>query len=111
MAKRSFIALLLSFALCFVLATLAVAQEKKKAAAKEDRISGRVHMINKDTSVITVRVGNVQRQVVYNSSTKFTFRNQAGSLDDVKDGRRVICLGKFDDKARLVATRVDIREK
>lgn len=68
-------------------------------------------MINKDTSTITLRTrAGVQRQVVYGPDTKFTYRNQAGSLDEVKENRRVICLGKFDEKARLMATRIDIRE-
>jgi len=104
------IGLSLGIFLSLALATQVYAQAKKEKKAKEDRISGRVHMINKDSSTITVRQGNVQRQVVYNSDTKFTYRNQAGSIDEVKDGRRVICLGKFDDKTRLVATRIDVRE-
>lgn len=86
-------------------------KEEKAKAPKEDRLSGTVQMINKDTSVITLRTrDNIQRYVVYNAKTKFTYRNKPGSLDEVKDGRRVICLGKYDEKARLVATRVDVRE-
>ncbi len=86
-------------------------KEEKAKAPKEDRLSGTVQMTNKDTSVITLRTkGSIQRYVVYNNETKFTYRNKPGSLDEVKDGRRVICLGKYDDKARLVATRVDVRE-
>jgi hypothetical protein len=81
------------------------------AQAKEDRISGRVHMVNKETSTITVRVGtnNVHRYVVYDANTKYTLGNKPGSLDDLKESARVICLGKFDDKARLHATRIEVR--
>jgi hypothetical protein len=102
-----FVAVVLSLAL-----TTSVNAQEKKAKSDESRVSGAVHMINKDTSTITVRERrtNVQRQVVYNAQTKFTYQNKPGSLDDVKDGRRVICLGKFDEKTRLVATRVDVRE-
>ncbi len=91
----------------------AFAQEKGKAAAAQlDRVSGTVQMISKDTNTITVRENrtNVMRQVVYNEATKFTKVNKpGGALDEIKEGTRVICLGKFDEKSRLVAARVDIR--
>jgi hypothetical protein len=83
---------------------------KTASSDKEARVSGTVQMVSKDTSTITVRdKNNVQRPVVYSGDTKFTYRNQPGSIDDVKDGRRVIVLGKFDDKTRLQASRVDVR--
>lgn len=91
------------------LVTDLVAQEKKAAQAKEQRLSGRVRMISKDTSTITIVRDNVQRQVVYDANTKFTVRNKPGSLDDVKEGVRVICLGTFGEKARFMATRIDVR--
>ena len=109
--KRSFsicMGLFFGFLLTLAVATQAKAQDKSKA--KEDRLTGSIHMINKDTSTITIRRGNVQRQVVYNADTKITYRNKPGSMDDVKEGRRVICLGKFNDKTQLVATRIDVRE-
>jgi hypothetical protein len=50
------------------------------------------------------------RQVVYTPETKYTKRNKpGGSLDELKDGVRVICVGKFDENARLMASRIDIR--
>ena len=77
---------------------------------KEERLSGTVKTINKDTSTITIAKGSSPaRTVIYGNDTKFTMRNQPGSMTDLKEGRRVICLGKFDDKARLMATRIDIR--
>jgi len=87
-------------------------KEGKGTTTKEDRLDGTVHMIDKDTKTVTVRLRGktTQRQVVYNESTKFTYRNKPGSLDDVKDGRRVICLGKTNDKNQLIATRIDIRD-
>jgi hypothetical protein len=109
--KRSFsicMGLFFGFLLTLAVATQAKAQDKSKA--KEDRLTGSIHMINKDTSTVTIRRGNVQRQVVYNADTKITYRNKPGSMDDVKEGRRVICLGKFNDKTQLVATRIDVRE-
>ena len=54
----------------------------------------------------------VQREVVYNAETKFTIQNKPdGSVDDVIVGRRVICLGKLNDKAQLLATRVEVRSR
>jgi len=95
------------------LTAMASAEDQKKTSTKkEDRLSGTVHMIDKDTSTIIVRTGAVQRKVVYNAETKFTSQNkQGGSIDDVIVGRRVICLGTFNKKTQLVATRVDIRSK
>jgi hypothetical protein len=99
--------LFFGFLLTLAVATQAKAQDK---SAKEDRLTGSIHMINKDTSTVTIRRGNVQRQIVYNADTKITYRNKPGSMDDVKEGRRVIALGKFNDKTQLVATRIDVRE-
>jgi hypothetical protein len=107
---RILMRLSLGLLLALFLASQGLAQEKKKAAkVKEDRVSGTVQMINKDTSTLTVRSGNLQRQVVYNADTKFTKVNKPGSLDEVKEGVRVICLGKYNDKVQLVATRIDVR--
>lgn len=103
------IRLSLGVLLALALATQGVAQ-KKAAAPKEDRVSGTIQVMNKDASSFTVRTsGNIQRTVVYNSDTKFTKVNQPGSIDEIKEGVRVICVGKFDEKSRLVATRIDVR--
>ena len=106
------VGLLLGLALALPLASPVYAKEKKgkSASAKEDRLTGNIHMINKDTKTITLRKGNVQRQVIWDENTKITYRNKPGSMDDVKEGRRVICLGKYNDKTQLMATRIDIRE-
>ena len=99
--------LLFGFLLTLAVATEAKAQDK---AAKEDRLTGSIHMINKDTSTVTIRRGNVQRQIIYSADTKITYRNKPSTMDEVKEGRRVIALGKFNDKTQLVATRIDVRE-
>ena len=106
------VGLSLGLALALPLASPLYAKEKKTSAKKEDRLSGRIQMVNKDTKTITIRTGggNVTRQVVYGDDTKFTYRNKSGTMDDVKDGRRVICLGKYNDKTQLMATRIDVRE-
>ncbi len=101
------LAVLLGVVLLTTLSLAMTAQEGKK----EDRVSGRVHMVNKDTSTITVRVGtnNVHRLVVYDANTKFTKDNKPGTLADVTESARVVCVGKFDDKARLMARQIEVR--
>ena len=99
------LALLLGAALAAP-ATLAHAQDKK-----EDRVTGTVQLVKKDTMTILVtgEAGNAQHQVVYDADTKFTNDNKPGSIDDVSSGKRVICLGKLNDKGQLVARNIDVR--
>ena len=84
-------------------------KEKKAAAAKEDRWSGTIIRSNKEASTLTVGRGNLQKTVVYDSSTKWTKGTQSAEMDEFKDNTRVICMGKYDEKGRLVATRIDLR--
>ena len=88
-------------------------EEPKAKAANQDRIDGTVHMIDAKTKMITVRLRGKtnQQQVMYDDSTQITFRNKAAKLDDVKEGRRVIIMGKKDDKNVLVAHRIDVRDE
>ena len=112
MRIKSWIAWFVGVFLLLSLAVMASAEDQKKTSTKEDRLSGTVHRIDKDTSTIIIRKGAVQRTVVYNAETKFTIQNKPdGSVDDVIVGRRVICLGKFNDKAQLLATRVEVRSR
>lgn len=58
------------------LLSLAVARAQGRAnAAKEYRLRGSVHMINKDTSTITIQRGNIQRQISHNADTRVAYRN------------------------------------
>jgi hypothetical protein len=113
---------LLAIGLCLGVAVAAasvtpvVAQEKKPTATakvKEDRIDGTVKGVDKKTKTILVRLRGkgTSEDVIYDDATKFTFRNKAATLDDVKDERRVICLGKKNDKGQFAATRIDVRDK
>jgi hypothetical protein len=94
--------------------TPAYGQEKKPAAAAKDeaRIDGTVKSVDKATKTLSVRLRgkNETKDVVYDDHTKFTFRNKPGTLDEVKEERRVICVGKLNDKGQLVATRIDVRD-
>lgn len=110
MKAKLLIALLLS--LCLVLTlSLQAAQEKGAAKKDEDRVSGTIQTVNKDTSTLTVRTRDgIVRPVVYSAATKITKQNtEPGTADELKDGVRVICLGKYNAKNQLEATRIDIR--
>ena len=112
MRRKELISLLAGLFLLLSLAAMARAADQKKTSTKEDRLTGTVHRIDKDTFTIIIRKGAVQRKVVYNAETKFTIQNKPdGSVDDVIVGRRVICLGKLNDNAQLLATRVEVRSR
>ena len=111
MRMKELISLLAGVFVLLSLAAMASAEDKKRTSIKEDRLTGTIHRIDKDTSTIIIRKGAVQRKVVYNAETKFTIQNTPGTIDDVIVGRRAICLGTFNDKTQLVATRVDIRTR
>jgi len=107
--------ILTSVAVClaFLLAIAvgpAFAKDKKASTGK---INGTVHMLNKDTSTITVQKGSVQRQVVYNADTKWMYGTQgsakAAALDQLKEGWYINCDGTFDD-TKLVAKACRFRE-
>jgi hypothetical protein len=86
------------------------APDKGKTALK--RVEGAIQSIDKATNTLTVRLrGKTNTQaVVYNDKTMFTFRNKPASVDEVKEGRNVICLGTPTDKA-WVAARIDVRDE
>ena len=114
MKRKTSIIVVLALGFSLVLVPGLYPQVKTDTATKLDRITGTVQSVNKDTSTITVQqkgTVNISWQVVYNAQTKFSFRNAPSSLDEVKEGRSVICLGKLEGKTRLVASQVDVREK
>ena len=86
----------LLLALLLGVALAAPATSRTRRTKKEDRVTGTVQLVKKDTMTILVtgEAGNAQHQVVYDADTKFTKDNKPGSLDDVSTGKRVICLGK-----------------
>jgi hypothetical protein len=91
------------------------AQVTKDKETGLDRIEGRIQSINKDKSTLAVmQSGGTQSggkavwQVVFNAQTKFSMRNQPAKMEDVKDGLRVIVLGKYENNT-MTAARIDIR--
>ena len=108
--------ILTGFALCLgVLADMtvgpAVAKEKKP---KADQLNGTVRSVHKDTSTITVRKKEIERQIVYNADTKFVKGtekdNTPSSVDDLKEGWYAHCWGKFEG-TKLMANACRIRER
>jgi hypothetical protein len=86
-------------------------------AAGEERWEGMVTRSNPDKSTLTVRkVGSsVEKTVAYDSSTKWVSQEHGSKkvndidASQVKDGERVIVVGKYDDKGVLHAKLISKR--
>ncbi|HKW98977.1 MAG TPA: hypothetical protein VJN43_14655 [Bryobacteraceae bacterium] len=111
--RRSFLAALvlcLGVVMAIALGPSAIAKEKK---AKEGQLNGTVHMMNKDSSTITIMKNNVQRQIVYSDQTKWMYGTQGNakpsSLDQLQQGWYINCKGTFDG-VKLNATACRFRE-
>ena len=64
MSLKKLFSLLAGVVLILSLAAMSSADDQKKPSTKEDRLTGTVHMIDKDTSTIIIRKGAVQRKIV-----------------------------------------------
>ena len=117
-------ALFVLLGLMFLSAVLPVVGEEgskkdsmKDASAKQDRWEGIVARSDKDKSTLTVRKrgSSQEKEVIYDNSTKWTAQEHHSKKADlidasqVKDGDRVICVGKLDDKGALHATLISKR--
>ena len=114
MVKRLF-TLLFASVLVFGLSGSVFAQEASKPAegkaVKQDRWEGVITRSNKDNSTLTVRNRgtNVEKTVLYDSSTQWTSQEHhsktVNNIDasQVKDDDRVICLGTWDKDGALHA--------
>ncbi len=83
---------------------------KADAGSKEARWSGTIVRSNDKVSTLTVRKGHIEKIVHFESSTRWTEGTKDIDRSEIKDGDRVICLGKFNEKGELIATRVDKRK-
>jgi hypothetical protein len=112
MRRRPFIktTLCVAAALALLLVTGATAQDASKKP-DDTQVSGRVVRVLKDSSTIMIQRDTRQTNILYDAKTKFTFRNEPSSIEEVKEGRRVICRVKANDKNQSLATRIDVREK
>ena len=109
MERIHLLACLLAVLVTCGLSRLAAAEPKD---SEPDRIHGFVHTHDEDgyTFVLRVRGSDVHRTVIYGRDTPHTYRGEDSSIEMVREGWRVICLGRFDDKGRLKARLIDVRE-
>ena len=113
--------LLFASVLVLGLSTPLFAQEGSKPAegkaAKQGRVEGIVTRSSTDKSTLTVRNRdtNVEKTVLYDSSTKWTSQEHhsktVNNIDasQVKDNDRVICLGTWDKDGVLHASSISKR--
>jgi hypothetical protein len=87
------------------------------AADKLMNVQGKVHMLDKSASTITVELkpGGATRKVIFNADTKFLYGHskdsKPGSLDQVKEGNYISCAGTYEgNKLELKATECIYRE-
>jgi hypothetical protein len=110
MTRRQFVgmAALLAVALVGPATISTRAQEKKKP---EERVSGTVEIINKETKTIVLQGtgGEAQKQLMYDEKTVVTKDNKPAKIEDVSSGQRLICVGHTGDKGMFLAHRIDIR--
>ena len=106
--------LMLALALSPVLAKGLYAQAQTHDPTQLDLLEGRIVSIDSEKQTFEMRqsgVTSVMWTVAWNDKTAFTYRNEASSLDDLKEGRKVICLGTFGESNKMEAKRVDVRDK
>lgn len=112
--RRSFLPVLVLCLGVLVVLSLGSSASAADQKAKAGSLNGTVHMINKDTSTITVQKGNMQRAVVYSADTKWMYGKEstakASSLDQLKEGWYINCKGNFDG-VKLVASACRFREE
>jgi len=90
---------------------------KTKKSAKEARWEGNIVRISTDNSTMDVREvgGNLEKTIHFDSATAWKSQYHGDktvntiTVSDVKEGDRVICLGKYNDKNEFVATTISKR--
>ena len=107
------VVMILVLGLTLVLGFGLFAQVKKDQKTGQDRIEGRIQTIDKAKSALTVMQSTASKKatwpVVYNSKTRFTAHSNPAKVDDLKVGKVVIVLGKYDQKV-MTAAQIDIRK-
>jgi hypothetical protein len=105
-------AVVVAICACAALLLISTAQTLAQTdAGNPVRHSGTIKILNKDTKTITIQQDTAVLVIKYTDQTKYTYRNQPGSIDDVQEGRPVIILIDPAQKKDIVALRIDVREK
>ncbi len=113
MKKGVFSVVVLMLVFSLVLVPGLFSQIKTDPQSKLDRLEGTVQSIDKAKMTLIIRergTSNLDYTVIYNDKTTYTFRNGPAKLEDLKDGVRIIALGKAEGTNKLVAVRIDIRQ-
>ncbi len=79
-----------------------------------DSIEGMVQSIDKAKMTMVVRekgTSNLDYTVSFTDKTTYTYRNGPAKAEEVKDGVRVVVLGKAEGTNKITALRIDIRQK
>jgi hypothetical protein len=102
--------MILVLGLTLVLGAGLYAQVTKDTKTGLDRIDGTIIALDKDKSTLTLKQTgrNATFHVAYTDKTSITLMNKAAKLDALKEGVRVIALGKMEQMT-LNASRIDIR--
>lgn len=101
MNRRAFIRVAVPFGFA---GAITLAAEKRP-----DRLSGVVKSVDLARHRIEMRMrnGNVVRVINYDANTRFMFNRKPGKVEDVKEGLRVVAIGKFEG-VDLNATNISI---
>jgi hypothetical protein len=88
------------------------AQIGKDTKTGLDRIDGTIQVLDKAKSTMDLKqrgtTTGAMWHVAYNDKTTISMRNKPAKIEDLKEGVRVIVLGKYE-KDVLNASRIDIR--
>lgn len=113
--KRSFSWTIVMVLICsLLLAPGLFSQIKQDPNTKLDSIEGTVQSIDKTKMTLVIRekgTSNLDYTIIYNDKTIYTYRNGPGKAEDVKEGVRIVALGKANGATKLDAARIDIRAK
>jgi hypothetical protein len=86
-------------------------QEKEAAGPKQGRWHGMIVRMDKEASTLDVRKDNTVKRIYYDSSTKWTEGTKIIEMSEFKENMDVICLGTYDEKGHLHATRIQLQRR
>ena len=115
--KHGIIGLLAAAAVSLASVSSLYSQAKVETKSGLYRIEGSVLALNRGKAVLTVKQAgsrNISWPVAYTPETAFTAGNEDATLDAVRVGSQVICLGSYQDpqaKTRMTAVRIEVRRR
>ena len=82
-------------------------------AKNPDRLSGVVRSVDKAKMLIEINLSsnpNSVRKIIYEAATQFTLDDKPAQADAIKDGLRIVAIGKFES-LDLKATKVSLKHR